>query len=212
MDLSYGFWIAFRVQGNGFIDEKVLSRGKMKAVKNVSLALIAMAVCFIAGCKSTAVQASEFEVQAKVSVDVPSRFFTRLKADGAKNFSNDYRAGRFIFECSEEDDFVVMLDYEDGVMETTWGNQFLEVHKDIRSMVATAFISACYTMKDGGDGIDTAFKVLSKIFSDPMYVSLRQLLSKNLGGALEAYGNKSRWQKYKAAHFSTERNVIRITK
>ncbi|EPF25714.1 hypothetical protein HMPREF1221_01705 [Treponema socranskii subsp. paredis ATCC 35535] len=181
----------------------------MKTLKTIAITVI---TCCLIGCVSTAVAKSEFAEKTHLSMAVPMRVFTWVKSDGAKTFMNDYAAGKIIFNYSEENTFMVKVEKTDGVINTIWGKQLIEIDEEIRSLVITAFISSCYSIADNNDGVESAFNVLNQIFSDPMYAPLKNLLPQNLKDGLDAYRTKTDWQIYKAAYFSTANNTFVILK
>lgn len=184
----------------------------MKTIKKISIALLAFVVSCFTSCVSTQVEQTAFESQTGVMMIVPMRVFTWVKADGAKNFMKDYSSGKITFDYSEENNFIVKVENVDGVLKTTWGKQFTDNGENIRSLISTAFISSCYSMDSGKDGIDMAFDVMNQIFSDKMYAARAEFLSPSLKNGLEAYKNKTDWPSFKNEHFSTNDNTFVVIK
>lgn len=184
----------------------------MKTIRKISILLSVLLVFCLTSCESTKVEPSAFEAETGVTMVVPMRVFTWVKADGTKTFMKDYSSGKITFNYSDENNFIVKAETVDGIIQTTWGKQFTDINENIRDLVISAFISSCYSISENKDGIETAFNVLNQIFSDPMYTPYTALLPSSLKNGLEAYKNKTDWPSFKNEHFSTNDNTFVVIK
>ena len=184
----------------------------MKTIKKLTLLLTTILVFSLTSCMSTQVEPSAFESETGVSIVVPMRVFTWVKADGAKTFMKDYSSGKITFDYSEDNNYVVKSETVDGIIQTSWGKQFTDINENIRALVISAFISSCYSISENNDGIETAFNVLNQIFSDAMYTPRAALLPSSLKNGLDAYQAKRDWENYKKDYFSIENGTFIILK
>lgn len=182
----------------------------MNAVKTIFKIITLGIILAVTGCASTNLPKTEFEEKTGLSVIIPMRYYTWVKADGAETFMDDYVNGKFSFTYAEDADYFVKVEKSEAGISTAWGKPLASLQNSVKHVVLTAFISAAYSAAEEKDGIDSAYNVFSQIFADPLYAQVKAALPVVFLNGLEAYKDEAAWAEYKAAHFSTADGIISI--
>ncbi len=182
----------------------------MNAVKTIFKIITLGIILAVTGCASTNLPKTEFEEKTGLSVIIPMRYYTWVKADGAETFMDDYVNGKFSFTYAEDADYFVKVEKSEAGISTAWGKPLASLQNSVKHIALTAFISAAYSAAEEKDGIDSAYNVFSQIFADPIYANAKMALPPALLNGLDVYNKEAEWAEYKAAHFSTADGTISI--
>jgi hypothetical protein len=182
--------------------------------KRILLVLFALMTGLFVSCVSTrplSESANLFVQETELSLAVPMRFYTWIKAENANRVYPDIASGLLDFEYDGSGDFLLKTVAQDDKIVSIWGNQILLQKETCRLFIFTSFIAAVYALENGQDPLDAAFEVLKQMLSDDFYREYEKDLIAVFQEGIQQYRiGGTAWENYKAEYFIVEDKAIKF--